>query len=105
MGRPYPRQWRFGGPVRLPPSGPGAVRAHPSDEHLLPLFVAIGAAGEDWIHSVRLPGGLTYGVLGMDAYAFQHSRGVASSFATVRTTATDRFQSTFVSTQPSESLL
>jgi len=49
---------------------PGAVRAHPSDEHLLPLFVAIGAAGDDWSSSVRLPGGLTYGVIGMDAYAF-----------------------------------
>jgi len=49
---------------------PGAVRAHPSDEHLLPLFVAIGAAGDDWFRSLHLPGGLTSGVIGMDSYAF-----------------------------------
>jgi 4,5-DOPA dioxygenase extradiol len=84
---------------------PGAVRAHPSDEHLLPLFVAIGAAGEDWIRSVRLPGGLIYGVLGMDAYAFGIPEALPPIFETVRKTGTDRFQSTFVSTQPSESLL
>jgi len=49
---------------------PGASRAHPSDEHLLPLFVAIGAAGEGWIRSIRLAGGVIYGVIGMDSYAF-----------------------------------
>jgi 4,5-DOPA dioxygenase extradiol len=51
-------------------SAPGATRAHPTDEHLLPLFVAIGAAGNDWVHSFRLAGGIIYGVIGMDAYGF-----------------------------------
>lgn len=48
---------------------PNAVRNHPTDEHLLPLFVALGAAGTDApvrrIHSSN-----TYGILRMDAYAF-----------------------------------
>ena len=45
---------------------PHAVRNHPSDEHLLPLFFALGA-GEQFglVHS-----GFTYGALGMDVYRF-----------------------------------
>ncbi len=49
---------------------PGAARAHPSAEHLLPLFVAIGAAGAAWQASSRLLGGVSYGVIGMDHYLF-----------------------------------
>ncbi|MBR0566391.1 dioxygenase [Azoarcus sp. L1K30] len=49
---------------------PFAARAHPTDEHLLPLFAAIGAAGPDWVHSRRIQGGLTHGVLSMDAFMF-----------------------------------
>jgi 4,5-DOPA dioxygenase extradiol len=48
---------------------PHAVRAHPTEEHFLPLLVAMGAsiAGE----SRRLvKGGMTYGVLSMDSFAF-----------------------------------
>lgn len=47
---------------------PEAVRNHPTDEHLLPLFVALGAgtSGE----SRHLHKSYTYGVLAMDAYAF-----------------------------------
>jgi len=67
---------------------PGAVRAHPTDEHLLPLFVAIGAAGDDWLHSVRLPGGLTYGVIGMDAYAFGVPEALLPAFEAVRKAGT-----------------
>lgn len=49
---------------------PYAARAHPTDEHLLPLFFAIGAAGADWALTRRLVGGLTYGVLAMDSFVF-----------------------------------
>jgi len=48
---------------------PHAVLMHPTDEHLLPLYVAAGAAGAS-PQAVRLHGSLTYGCLGMDAYAF-----------------------------------
>jgi len=48
---------------------PHAVLMHPTDEHLLPLYVAAGAAGAQ-PQAVRLHGSLTYGCLGMDAYAF-----------------------------------
>ncbi|MBS0511917.1 MAG: dioxygenase [Proteobacteria bacterium] len=47
---------------------PAAARAHPTDEHFLPLYFAIGAAGEDWTHATRLEGGVTYGVLSMDSF-------------------------------------
>lgn len=45
---------------------PHAVRNHPSDEHLLPLFFALGA-GE---HFSLVHSGFTYGALGMDVYRF-----------------------------------
>ncbi len=48
---------------------PYAAMQHPSDEHLLPLFVALGAAG-DKAHATRLHASTTYGALRMDAYAF-----------------------------------
>ena len=48
---------------------PGAVRAHPRDEHLLPLFVALGAAGEAPVPK-RLHTGIDDFVLAMDAFAF-----------------------------------
>lgn len=48
---------------------PHAVRNHPTEEHLLPLFVALGAAGPD-ASAQRLHASNTYGVLRMDAYAF-----------------------------------
>lgn len=46
---------------------PSAERAHPTDEHYLPLFIALGAAGETYETRV-LEGGVTYGVLAMDSY-------------------------------------
>lgn len=56
---------------------PHAALMHPTDEHLLPFFVAAGAAGagdaDAPAHAVparRLHASLTYGDLGMDAYAF-----------------------------------
>lgn len=48
---------------------PHALRNHPTEEHLLPLFVALGAAGPD-APADRLHASNTYGVLRMDAYAF-----------------------------------
>lgn len=45
---------------------PNAVRNHPSDEHLLPLYFARGAGGEfNVAHK-----GFTMGALGMDIYRF-----------------------------------
>lgn len=45
---------------------PSAVRSHPSDEHLLPLFFAQGAGSLFQVeHS-----GFTLGALGMDIYSF-----------------------------------
>lgn len=48
---------------------PHAVRNHPTDEHLLPLFVALGAGSGDRPGEV-VHRSHTYGVLAMDAYAF-----------------------------------
>jgi 4,5-DOPA dioxygenase extradiol len=42
---------------------------HPTEEHLLPLFVAIGAAGERF-SPTRLHQSAEYGMLRMDAYSF-----------------------------------
>jgi 4,5-DOPA dioxygenase extradiol len=61
---------------------PDAARAHPTPEHLLPLFAAIGAAGDAWQPAFRLPGGLTYGVIGMDAYAFGVDQALRPTFQT-----------------------
>ena len=46
---------------------PQAERAHPTEEHYLPLPFAAGAAGAGET-ARRLEGGVTYGVLSMDAY-------------------------------------
>jgi 4,5-DOPA dioxygenase extradiol len=48
---------------------PSAERAHPTDEHFLPLFIAVGAAGEQYETRV-IEGGVEYGVLAMDSYLF-----------------------------------
>ena len=48
---------------------PHAVRSHPTDEHFLPLFFALGAAGED-ARPARIYDAIESGVLAMDAYAF-----------------------------------
>ena len=49
---------------------PHALEQHPTEEHLLPLFVAMGAAGPD-AQVERLHASVAYGVLRMDWYAFQ----------------------------------
>lgn len=48
---------------------PFAAENHPTDEHLLPLFVALGAAGES-PRAARLHGSTEHGILRMDAYRF-----------------------------------
>jgi 4,5-DOPA dioxygenase extradiol len=48
---------------------PHAVEMHPTDEHLLPWYVAAGAGGRD-AAPLRLHDSVTLGCLGMDAYAF-----------------------------------
>lgn len=47
---------------------PGAVRNHPTEEHFLPLFAALGAGGGG--PGRRLHASTTFSVLAMDAYAF-----------------------------------
>ena len=48
---------------------PHGARAHPTDEHFLPLFVALGAAREDY-EPERILKTVDAGVLAMDAYVF-----------------------------------
>ena len=49
---------------------PFAVQQHPTDEHLLPLFVALGAGGATQA-AERLHTSAMYSSLRMDAYAFR----------------------------------
>jgi 4,5-DOPA dioxygenase extradiol len=56
---------------------PHAVRAHPSEEHLLPIFVAMGAAG------MLTPPTTAYrdysnGALALDAFVFTSAAAVAA---------------------------
>lgn len=48
---------------------PHAEENHPTEEHLLPLYVALGAAGPG-ARAERIHASATHGVLRMDAYAF-----------------------------------
>ena len=41
-----------------------------TDEHLLPLFFAMGAAGEDSFGARRIDAGIDAGFLAMDLYRF-----------------------------------
>jgi 4,5-DOPA dioxygenase extradiol len=52
---------------------PEALRNHPTDEHLLPFFFALGAGGGE---GERIHHSYTHGLLAMDAYAF----GLRASF-------------------------
>jgi 4,5-DOPA dioxygenase extradiol len=48
---------------------PFAQRNHPSEEHLMPLFVAMGAGGPE-AKAQRIHASVEYGVLAMDVYSF-----------------------------------
>ncbi|MEO6320980.1 MAG: class III extradiol ring-cleavage dioxygenase [Polaromonas sp.] len=48
---------------------PHAQRAHPSEEHFLPLLVALGAQADSDVLKV-VDGGITHGVLSMESYAW-----------------------------------
>jgi 4,5-DOPA dioxygenase extradiol len=48
---------------------PHAVRAHPTEEHFLPLLVALGASRADEPRYL-VEGGMTYGILSMDSFGF-----------------------------------
>lgn len=47
---------------------PHAQRAHPSEEHFLPLLTALGAAGGDAVQAID--GGMTHGMLSMESYTW-----------------------------------
>jgi len=49
---------------------PYAVENHPTDEHLMPLYVALGAAG-DHAKGERVHDSHQFGVLQLDAFAFR----------------------------------
>jgi 4,5-DOPA dioxygenase extradiol len=51
-------------------SAPHGAEAHPSEEHFLPLFVALGATMND--KPARCQPQFTYGALSMDAYLWQN---------------------------------
>lgn len=52
---------------------PHGARAHPTEEHFLPLFFALGAAGPGY-RTERLHDGIESGALAMDAYRFDSAR-------------------------------
>jgi 4,5-DOPA dioxygenase extradiol len=49
---------------------PHGVRAHPTDEHFLPMFVALGAAAPQY-RAERVYDGIETGALAMDAYCLR----------------------------------
>ena len=49
---------------------PSALQAHPSDEHFLPLFVALGSRSPDEVLEV-IEGGVSYDILCMDSYLWR----------------------------------
>ncbi|MFN0263017.1 DODA-type extradiol aromatic ring-opening family dioxygenase [Tepidamorphus sp. 3E244] len=55
--------------VRYREEAPFARENHPTEEHLLPLFVALGAGGAG-VAGKRLHESVDHGVIAMDAYAF-----------------------------------
>lgn len=63
------QEGRTGDLLRYRDIAPFARKNHPTEEHLLPLFAALGAGGEA-ARARRLHASATYSVLRMDVYAF-----------------------------------
>jgi 4,5-DOPA dioxygenase extradiol len=63
------REGRQGDLLAYRHKAPHAAEEHPTEEHLLPLFVAMGAAGPE-LRPEHLHAATEHGVLRMDAYAF-----------------------------------
>jgi 4,5-DOPA dioxygenase extradiol len=63
------REGRIGDLLDYRRTAPHAVRNHPTEEHFLPLFTALGAGGPE-ARAERVHSSTTYGMLAMDAYAF-----------------------------------
>ncbi len=59
---------------------PFATKNHPTEEHLLPLYAALGAAGAD-ANAERLHASSTYSILRMDVYAFEAASRAAGAAA------------------------
>lgn len=59
---------------------PFGKRAHPTEEHFLPLLVAVGASDAEEQRNV-IRGGMTYGVLSMDSFGFGLSTDALSEAA------------------------
>jgi len=59
---------------------PFAVKNHPTEEHLLPLYTAFGAAGDE-VQAERLHASATYSVLRMDVYAFRNAQEATQAAA------------------------
>ncbi len=62
---------------------PFAVKNHPTEEHLLPLYVALGAGGAK-PHAQRLHTSATYGILRMDVYAFGDRQALSNEKRSAR---------------------
>ena len=56
--------------IRYRRNAPHAERAHPTEEHYLPLLVALGASNTSDETPEVIEGGITYGVLSMESYAW-----------------------------------
>ena len=52
-------------------AAPYAARVHPTDEHWLPFYVALGAAGEAPFTAEQAAGEVAFGALAMDAIVFE----------------------------------
>jgi 4,5-DOPA dioxygenase extradiol len=57
---------------------PFAVKNHPTDEHLLPLYVAMGAAGEG-ARASRVHDSAEFGVLAMTMWRFDPAAGPSAA--------------------------